>query len=143
MCDAVAMATGAITSLVLGKQLGKPGLPILLLAFGIPAFSSPLVFLYGTNLELIKMILRGIGIGAHDSCLKAVLAPVVPSEKRRTAFGGFDTSFWYRLTWLPGRTAPCRASPHSSPRGLRWGWELFFRRLPAYLSLSATRSKLQ
>jgi len=25
------------------------------------------------------------------------------------------------LGQLSGRTDPCRASPHSSPRGLRWG----------------------
>ena len=69
------MATGATASIVLGKLLGKLGLPILLLAVGIPEFFSPLVLLYGTNLELIRMILWGIGIGAQDSCLKAVLAP--------------------------------------------------------------------
>ena len=38
---AVAMATGAIASLVLGKLLDRLGLPILLLAFGIPAFFAP------------------------------------------------------------------------------------------------------
>jgi predicted MFS family arabinose efflux permease len=97
---AVAMATGAIASLIFGKLLDKLGLPILLVAFGVPAFFAPLVFLYGTKLELIGMILWGMGMGAQDSCLKAVLAAVVPSEKRSTAFGVFDTGFG--IAWFAG-----------------------------------------
>ncbi|HEX4783033.1 MAG TPA: MFS transporter [Candidatus Sulfotelmatobacter sp.] len=97
---AVAMATGAVASLVLGKLLDKLGLPILLVAFGVPAFFAPLVFLRGTTLELIGMILWGIGMGAQDSCLKAVLSAVVPSEKRSTAFGIFDTGFG--VAWFAG-----------------------------------------
>jgi MFS family permease len=97
---AVAMATGAMASLVLGKLLDKLGLPILLVAFGVPAFFAPLVFLRGTTLELVGMILWGIGMGAQDSCLKAVLSAVVPSEKRSTAFGIFDTGFG--VAWFVG-----------------------------------------
>jgi MFS family permease len=97
---AVAMATGAVASLVLGKLLDKLGLPILVLAFGIPAFFAPLVFLRGTTLELIGMILWGIGMGAQDSCLKAVLSAVIPAEKRGTAFGVFDTGFG--VAWFGG-----------------------------------------
>jgi predicted MFS family arabinose efflux permease len=97
---AVAMATGALASLVLGKLLDKLGLPILLAAFGVPAFFAPLVFLRATSLELVGMMLWGIGMGAQDSCLKAVLSSVVPSEKRSTAFGVFDTGFG--VAWFAG-----------------------------------------
>ena len=97
---AVAMATGALTSLLLGKLLDKYGLPVLLLAFGIPAFFAPLVFLQGEGLELAGMILWGLGMGAQDSCLKAVLARIVPSDKRSTAFGIFDTGFG--IAWFAG-----------------------------------------
>jgi predicted MFS family arabinose efflux permease len=97
---AIAMATGAVASLVLGKLLDKLGLPTLLVAFGVPAFFAPLVFLRGTTLELVGMILWGIGMGAQDSCLKAVLTAVVPSEKRSTAFGIFDTAFG--VAWFAG-----------------------------------------
>jgi MFS family permease len=69
-------------------------------AFGVPAFFAPLVFLRGTTLELVGMILWGIGMGAQDSCLKAVLSAVVPSEKRGTAFGIFDTGFG--VAWFVG-----------------------------------------
>jgi predicted MFS family arabinose efflux permease len=97
---AVAMATGAISALVIGKTLDKLPLPVLLVAFAVPAFFAPLVFLHGAGLELVGMILWGIGLGAQDSCLKAVLAPIIPSEKRSTAFGVFDTAFG--LAWFAG-----------------------------------------
>jgi predicted MFS family arabinose efflux permease len=99
---AAAMATGAIASLILGKLLDKMGLPILLLAFGIPAFFAPCVFLRPATLGLVGMILWGIGMGAQDSCLKAVLSGVVPSQKRSTAFGIFDTGFG--IAWFLGST---------------------------------------
>jgi len=97
---AVAMATGAVAGLVFGKLLDKVGMPILLVAFGMAAFFAPLVFLCGSRLELIGMILWGMGMGAQDACLKAVLAGVVPSEKRSTAFGVFDTGFG--IAWFAG-----------------------------------------
>ena len=97
---AAAMITGAVTAPIFGKLLDKVGLPVLLVAFAVPAFFAPLVFLRGSGLELAGMILWGAGIGAQDSCLKAVLAAVVPSEKRSTAFGVFDTGFG--IAWFAG-----------------------------------------
>jgi MFS family permease len=42
----------------------------------------------------------GDGNGAQDSCLKAALSAVVPSEKRSTAIGIFDTGFG--VAWFAG-----------------------------------------
>ena len=95
-----AMATGAVSSLVFGKLLDKAGLPVFLVAFGLPALFAPLVFLTTDGLELAGMILWGMGMGAQDSCLKAVLSAVVPSERRSTAFGWFDTCFG--IAWFAG-----------------------------------------
>jgi predicted MFS family arabinose efflux permease len=97
---AAAMVTGAVTAPIFGKLLDRVGLPVLLVAFAIPAFFAPLVFLRGSGLELVGMVLWGAGIGAQDSCLKAVLAAVVPSEKRSIAFGVFDTGFG--VAWFAG-----------------------------------------
>jgi predicted MFS family arabinose efflux permease len=97
---AVAMATGAVSSLIIGKLLDTLGLPILFIAFGLPALFAPLIFLYGIKLELLGMILWGLGMGAQDSCLKAVLSGVVPADKRSTAFGLFDTGFG--VAWFAG-----------------------------------------
>jgi MFS family permease len=46
------------------------------------------------------MILCGIGMGAQDSCHKAVLSHVLPSDKRSTGFGIFDTGFG--IAWFAG-----------------------------------------
>jgi len=97
---AAAMATGAIASLVLGKLLDRVGLPILLAAFGASAFFAPLVFLQGAQMQFAGMILWGMGMGAQDSCLKAVLAAVVPPGRRSTGFGVFDTGFG--VAWFAG-----------------------------------------
>jgi predicted MFS family arabinose efflux permease len=100
---AVAMATGAISALIIGKLFDKIGLPMLLVAFAVPAFFAPLVFLRGARLGLVGMVLWGIGLGAQDSCLKAALAPIIPSVKRSTAFGVFDTAFG--VAWFAGSAA--------------------------------------
>lgn len=97
---AVAMAMGALASLIIGRLLDKIGLPKLLLAFFLPAFSAPLVFMGGSALALTGMMLWGVGLGAQDSSLKAVLSAVIPPEKRSTGFGLFDTGFG--IAWFAG-----------------------------------------
>ena len=125
---AVAMATGALASLVLGKLLDKLGLPILLVAFGVPAFFAPLVFVRGATLELVGMILWGIGMGAQDSCLKAVLSAVVPPERRSTAFGIFDTGFG--LAWFVGSAIMGLLYDKSIPAGVLFSVVLQLLALP-------------
>jgi predicted MFS family arabinose efflux permease len=100
---AVAMAMGGVASLVFGRLLDRLGLPILLLAFFLSALFAPFVFLGGFALALIGMILWGIGLGAQDSLLKAVLAGAVDAEKRSTGFGVFDTGFG--IAWFVGSAA--------------------------------------
>lgn len=98
-----AMVAGALASLVFGRLLDKVGAPILGLAFFLGALFAPCVFLGGFSLALAGMILWGIGMGAQDSLLKAVLAGVVPPETRSTAFGVFDTAFG--IAWFAGSAA--------------------------------------
>jgi predicted MFS family arabinose efflux permease len=64
---AVAMAMGALGSLVFGRLLDKLGLPVLLLAFFLPVVYAPLVFLGGFTLALIGMVLWGL-IPATNCC---------------------------------------------------------------------------
>jgi MFS-type transporter involved in bile tolerance (Atg22 family) len=49
------------------------------------------------------MMLWGVGMGAQDSLLKAVLTKVVAAAKRSTAFGLFDTCFG--VAWFLGSAA--------------------------------------
>jgi predicted MFS family arabinose efflux permease len=109
---AVAMATGAIASLVFGRLFDRLGLPVLLLAFFLSALFAPFVFWGGFTLALVGMILWGLGMGAQDSLLKAMLTGVIPSDKRSTAFGLFDTLFG--VAWFAG----------SAAMGLLYDWSI-------------------
>jgi predicted MFS family arabinose efflux permease len=100
---AAAMATGALTALVFGRLFDRVGFTMILLAFFLSAFFAPCVFLGQFSLALIGMVLWGIGMGAQDSLLKAVLTGTVSSEKRSTAFGVFDTGFG--IAWFLGSAA--------------------------------------
>jgi MFS family permease len=97
---AVAMVTSALAALVFGKLLDHLGRPVVLLAFFLGAGFAPCVFLGGFGFALTGMILWGIGMGAQDSLLKALLSGIVPANKRSTAFGVFDTVFG--IAWFAG-----------------------------------------
>lgn len=127
---AAAMAAAALSGLVFGKLLDKVGPPILMVAFSVPAFFAPLVFLGGTRLEFLGMILWGVGMGAQDSCLKAVLAPVVPSEKRSTAFGVFDTGFG--VFWFVGSAVMGFLYDQSLPALIAFSIALQLAALPVF-----------
>jgi MFS family permease len=108
-----AMVTSALAALVFGKLLDYFGRPIVGLAFFLGAGFAPCVFLGGFGLALTGMVLWGIGMGAQDSLLKAMLSGVVPADKRSTAFGVFDTIFgvaWFAgsagMGWLYDRSLP-------------------------------------
>jgi len=139
---AVAMATGAVAALILGKLLDKIGLPILLLSFGVSALFAPFVFLYGSKLQLLGMILWGMGLGTQDTCLKAALAGVVPRQKRGTAFGVFDTGFG--VAWFAGSALMGLLYDKSIPGLIAFSVSLQFLALPvltlAYRNSRSTHS---
>lgn len=100
---AVAMAVAGLSSLLFGRLLDKVGFGIVLIAFFLSAFFAPFVFLGKFLLALIGMILWGVGMGAQDSLLKAVLSDMISKDKRSTAFGMFDTGFG--IAWFLGSAA--------------------------------------
>ena len=97
---ALAMGTSALTSLLFGRLLDRIGISIIGIAFFISAMFAPLVFLGQFWLALGGMVCWGVGMGAQDSLLKALLADVVSVAKRSTAFGLFDTG--YGIAWFLG-----------------------------------------
>jgi MFS family permease len=99
----LAMVTSAIAALIFGKLLDKVGLPAVLVAFFLGAFFAPCVFLGGSGFAVAGMILWGVGMGAQDALLKAMLAKVIPRDKRSTGYGVFDTVFG--VAWFAGSAA--------------------------------------
>ena len=97
---AVAMLTEAITALVSGRLFDRIGPAVLVAAVLLSMFFPPLVFLVNVHWAITGMILWGIGMGVQGSILKAVVADMIPPEKRATAFGLFDTVFG--LSWFIG-----------------------------------------
>ena len=100
---AAAMATGALGGLIFGKLFDKFGVIVLVAVFFFSAFFAPLVFLGKSWIALAGMVLWGLGIGTQGSLINAVIAGVVPPNKRSTAFGLFDTGFG--IAWFIGSAA--------------------------------------
>lgn len=99
---AFAMATDAIASLFLGRLFDRIGLPSVLIAFFLSSLFAPFVFLGGASLAFLGMFLWGIGFGAQDTLLKALIAGILPKGKRNLAFGLFYIG--YGSGWLVGST---------------------------------------
>jgi predicted MFS family arabinose efflux permease len=102
---AVAMAIGGICALAFGSLFDRVGVAVVIVAFLLSSFFAPLVFLTSGWGALLGMVLWGIGMGAQESVLKSLIVGIIPSERRSTAFGVFDTGFgiaWFLGSWLMG-----------------------------------------
>ncbi len=97
---ALAMGAAAITNLVFGRLFDRIGFPVAATAFLLGAFFAPLIFLGQFWLIVIGTILWGIGMGAQNSMLKAMLSSVISAAKRSTGFGLFYTVFG--VGWFAG-----------------------------------------
>lgn len=98
---AVAMGTDALSGLALGRWFDRQGIRAVLVAFLISACFAPLVFLgSGVGFAVAGMIFWGIGFGAQDTLLKALIASVLPRRSRNLAFGLFYVG--YGGGWLVG-----------------------------------------
>lgn len=97
---AIAMAAAALSNLGLGRLLDHAGFRVAAIAFFLGAMFAPFVFRQRFSLIVIGMVLWGIGMGAQNSLLKAILAGVMPVTKRSTGFGLFYTAFG--IAWFIG-----------------------------------------
>jgi MFS family permease len=97
---AVAMATDAIAALILGRLFDRNGIIVFVFAVVLSALFAPLTFLGNASLALLGMALWGIGMGAQESIMKAIVAVMVPTLQRGSAFGIFYLC--YGLAWFLG-----------------------------------------
>ncbi len=101
----VAMGVAAITSLVLGRLFDRVGIQVIIAAVLLSSIFAPLVFLGGFSLGLVGMALWGVGMGAHESVMRAAVAGMAPRDRRATAYGIFNTGygiFWFLGSFLMG-----------------------------------------
>jgi MFS family permease len=97
---AVAMGVDALAALALGSLFDRKGVPVPIVATVLAAFFAPLVFLAGGYLMFIGMALWGLGMGAQESIMRAVVAEMIPVSRRASAYGIFNAAFG--LFWFLG-----------------------------------------
>ena len=97
---AIATGFGVIANLVLGNLYDRRALPVVLVAVFLTALFSPLVFFGGFYAALIGMLLWGLGYATQDTLLKAIVAEVLPEDRRSSAFGLYYAG--YGVGWLIG-----------------------------------------
>ena len=101
---ALAMGVDAIAALIFGHYFDKKGILSLIISVLISVLIAPVFFLVdGTWGIIMGVILWGIGMGAQESILKAVISMMVSKEKRATAYGIFYTVFG--SAWFLGSVA--------------------------------------
>jgi len=99
---AVAMVAAAVAALGLGRWFDRSGILVLVPVTITSALSAPLAFLGGPGLVTLGVICWGIGMGAQESVMRAVIGSMAPPDRRGTAFGLFHTIFG--VAWFVGST---------------------------------------
>ncbi len=97
---AVAMGVDAIAALIFGKWYDKVGMLSLAGAVVISAFFAAFAFTSGPVLIIIGVCLWGVGMGAQESIIRAVVADIVPKSRRGTGYGIFNAGFG--VCWFSG-----------------------------------------
>jgi MFS family permease len=100
-----AMGMVTVSAPVLGYLYDRKGFKVLIWVSVLTALFSPFVFLGGFYAALLGMVLWSIGLGAHESLMRAIVANMIPSEKRASAYGIFNGgygAFWFVGSLLIG-----------------------------------------
>ncbi|HYL38165.1 MAG TPA: MFS transporter [Bryobacteraceae bacterium] len=97
---AVAMGVEALAALAFGRLFDRIGMPALIAGVLLSVASSPLVFFGSFYPALAGAALWGAGMGAQQTPLRATIANLVPSARRGTAYGIFNTVFG--MLWFAG-----------------------------------------
>lgn len=96
----VAMAVDGLSALLAGRIFDRFGIKSLAYFVTLTSLATPFVFLGGSMLGLVGMVLWGINLGAQESVMRAAVADLAAAEKRGTAYGIFNTGFG--LAWFVG-----------------------------------------
>lgn len=133
----VAMAADALAALVFGRLFDRIGLSTLIAASLLAMLFAPLVFLGGAVLALVGVALWGIGMGAHESIMRAAVAPMVAVSRRATAYGIFNAG--YGLFWFAGSAAMGVLYDISVPWLIVFSVTLQLASLPLFVALARRR----
>ena len=93
------MGVDAVAAVVFGYLFDRKGLSVLIGSTVLSAFFAPLVFMEGPRGAVAGMALWGVGMRT-ESIMRAVIATLVPPERRGSAYGVFNAG--YGLAWFLG-----------------------------------------
>ena len=101
-----AMLVDAAAALVFGHLYDKVGVKALMISTLLSSVFAVFVFsIHSIPMLLLGVALWGIGMGAQESILKAVVTSMVPKDCRATGYGIFECSFgifWFLGSWIMG-----------------------------------------
>lgn len=97
---AIAMGVDGLAALFFGHLYDKKGFVILIIITIITSFFAPLVFLGSFSFAMLGIILWSVGVGAHESLMRAIVAKMISKDKRASAYGVFNMG--YGISWFLG-----------------------------------------
>jgi MFS family permease len=97
---AIAMGVQALAALAFGRLFDRFGISVLIASVVLSAPFAPLVFLGHVPAAVAGMALWGAGMGAQETILRAVIATMIPPDRRGSAYGLFNAGFG--LAWFLG-----------------------------------------
>jgi MFS family permease len=102
---AIAMGLNSLAAPVLGRFYDKKGFLVLIIITLFSSLFSPLVFWGNSIMAFLGVALWSIGVGAHESLMRAIVANMAPIKKRGSAYGIFNAGygfFWFLGSCLMG-----------------------------------------
>jgi MFS family permease len=100
---ALAMGAAAISAPVIGILMDRRGMPVLVSAVVVTACAAPLLFLGDARWAIAGAAVWGVSTALQDATIRAMLARLVPPDRRASAYGIFDTVFG--VAWFAGSAA--------------------------------------
>ncbi len=94
---AVAMGVSGLGSLLFGRVFDRVGMGVLVPLTISSAVALPFIWLGGFSTSLIGVALWGLGTGVQESLIPAAVAPMVPRERRSSAYGIFTAGYGISL----------------------------------------------
>ncbi|CAM5549349.1 hypothetical protein RLIN73S_05479 [Rhodanobacter lindaniclasticus] len=89
--------------MLFGRLFDRFGFRVLIVLTVIASLFAPLVFLGGFWTALAGAAIWGMGMGVHESIIPAAVTPMVPAQRRASAFGLFTAG--YGIFWFLGSAA--------------------------------------
>ena len=96
-------ASAIVATLILGRAYDHIGIAAVIIGVVLTSIFSPLVFFGSAPLAIAGLCFWGVGYAVQDTLLKALIASVLPEDRRNAAFGVFYLG--YGGGWLVGSVA--------------------------------------